>query len=438
MGDQARESVLQANPEQLNKSLQSIAWPAAFIINVALLVTFWGQWRVIFAIVAVAAVILPFNQVFLEWLARRSSRARVEALRMVANVVGISTLGIATQWSVLVWVFVPHNMLWVFGSDRWARLRTVIYLVAMNGVALATGASPSMALAFSLIGSFGYVVSEKRGTLMFKMLQQVLAQRAEVEKAHQELQQLHQRAVEQERLSSLGLMAASVAHEINNPMSFVTSNVSSMLKDLKAEQHLSEVMKEYVDEVLPDTLDGIKRVNSIVSDLRRFSRGGFDGHIEYDFDAEVKMALRIARIQLRHVRVEQELAAVGTVVGRPRQLVQVLVNLLVNAGQATPEGGVVRLTTRHEGMWVRVEVRDTGTGMSEETKQHLFEPFFTTKPAGVGTGLGLSVVQGIIKSHGGRISVESELGKGTCFSLELPRVPPLQPEGTSSGELKAG
>ncbi len=178
-------------------------------------------------------------------------------------------------------------------------------------------------------------------------------------------------------------------------------------------------------------------MNSIVSDLRRFSRGGFDGHVEYDFDAEVKMALRIAQIQLRHVRLEQELAAVGTVVGRPRQLVQVLVNLLVNAGQATPQGGVVRLTTRQEGMWVRVEVRDTGTGMSEETKQHLFEPFFTTKPPGVGTGLGLSVVQGIIKSHGGRIGVQSELGKGTCFTLELPRVPPLQPEGTSSGELKA-
>jgi signal transduction histidine kinase len=424
-------------PEQLNTSVQRIAGPAAFIINLALVVSFWGQWRVVATVVAVALVLAPFNMVVLERFARRSSPVRVEALRMAANMVGIIALGIATRWSVLVWVFVPHNMLWSFGSARWVRQRMVLYLVAMNGVALATGARPDMALAFSLIGIFGYVVSEKRGTMMFGMLEQVLAQRAEVEKAHQELQHMHQRALEQERLSSLGLMAASVAHEINNPMSFVTSNVSSMLKDLRAEPHLSDVMKEYADEVLPDTLDGIKRVNSIVSDLRRFSRGGFDGHVDYDFDAEVKMALRIARIQLHHVRLEQELAPVGTVVGRPRQLVQVLVNLLVNAGQATPPGGVVRLTTRHEGMWVRVEVRDTGTGMSEETKQHLFEPFFTTKPPGVGTGLGLSVVQGIIKSHGGRIVVESELGQGTCFTLELPRVPPLQPEGTSSGELKA-
>ncbi|MFL5354442.1 sensor histidine kinase [Archangium sp.] len=82
-------------------------------------------------------------------------------------------------------------------------------------------------------------------------------------------------------------------------------------------------------------------------------------------------------------------------------------------------------------------MRDTGTGMSEETKRHLFEPFFTTKPPGVGTGLGLSVVQGIIRAHGGRIDVESELGRGTCFLIDLPRVPPLGAEDNSSGALRA-
>jgi signal transduction histidine kinase len=260
----------------------------------------------------------------------------------------------------------------------------------------------------------------------------------QLERTHQELRQLHQRAIEQERLSSLGLMAASVAHEINNPMSYVTSNVDSMLRDLRDEQNLSDLMKEYVTDVLPDTLAGIKRVNAIVSDLRRFSRGGFEGYTDYDFNAEVQAALRIAQLQLGHVRVEQELAEVGSVVGRPRQLVQVLVNLLVNAGQATPAGGVVRLVTRREGAQVRVEVRDTGTGMSEETKAHLFQPFFTTKPPGLGTGLGLSVVHGIIRAHGGRIEVESELGKGTCFILHLPCVPPLTPEENSGGDQRTG
>jgi signal transduction histidine kinase len=438
MGDRARETVLQADPEQLNKRIVGTAGLVAFLINLGLLSSFWGQWRVVFVIVAVDLGLTLFNVVFLKWLVRRTTRSQADSVRMVVNAVGIAIVGIHTQWALLLWVFVPFNMLWFFGLDRWVRPRMALYLVALDGLALATGAMPAMVLAFTLIGVFGYVVSESRVTLLHGMLEQVLEQRAQVEKAHQELQQMHQRALEQERLSSLGLMAASVAHEINNPMSFVTSNVSVMLRDMRAEQGLSELMREYRDEVLPDTLDGIKRVNSIVSDLRRFSRGGFEGHVEYDFDAEVQMALRIARVQLGHVRVEQELSAVGTVTGRPRQLVQVLVNLLVNAGQATPQGGVVRLTTRHEGTWVRVEVRDTGTGMSEETKQHLFEPFFTTKPPGVGTGLGLSVVQGILKSHGGRIEVESELGKGTCFALELPRVPPLGPEANSSGELKAG
>jgi signal transduction histidine kinase len=247
----------------------------------------------------------------------------------------------------------------------------------------------------------------------------------ELEKAHRELQQLHQRAVERDKLSSLGMLAAGVAHEINNPMSFVTSNVNSMLRDLRDEPNLSEVMKEYVDDVLPATLDGIKRVNSIVADLRRFARGDPEAHTAYELDAEVETALRIAHGQLVHVRVEKELSAMGTMVGRPRQIVQVLVNLLVNAGQATASGGLVRVSTHRDANAVYISVRDTGTGMSEATKQRLFEPFFTTKPAGEGTGLGLSVVHGIIKSHGGRIEVESEEGKGTCFTIRLPVVPPI-------------
>ncbi len=206
---------------------------------------------------------------------------------------------------------------------------------------------------------------------------------------------------------------------------------------MRDEPNLSEAMKEYVDDVLPATLDGIKRVNAIVADLRRFARGDPEAHTGYELDAEVETALRIAHGQLGHCRVEKELGGVGTMVGRPRQIVQVLVNLLVNAGQATASGGVVRISTRSEGKGVRVEVSDTGTGMSEETKRHLFEPFFTTKPAGEGTGLGLSVVHGIITSHGGRIEVESEPGQGTRFIFYLPRSPPLlQYEPATNGGMR--
>ncbi|HEX5744795.1 MAG TPA: ATP-binding protein [Archangium sp.] len=419
-----------SDSERAQRAIQGLAGMGAAVINLSLIIAHWGQWNAVLSVVGVAAALIPLNTLFLEWLARKTSRAGVEAMRMAINMVCICLLGIQTRWSVLVWVFVPYNMLWYFGLDRWVRPRMALYLVVINAVALSTGAEPATAAAFSLIGIFGYLGTEKRGELLVQ-------KHGLLEQAHQELQQLHQRALEQERLSSLGLMAASVAHEINNPMSYVTSNVDSLLQDLKDEPNLSAPLKEYVDDVLPATLDGIKRVNSIVSDLRRFSRGDYEGYVSYDFTAEVRTALRIARIQLGHVRVEEVLEDVGPVVGRPRQIVQVLVNLLVNAGQATPSGGVVRLVTRREGAQVRVEVRDTGSGMSEETKRHLFEPFFTTKPAGLGTGLGLSVSYGIIRAHGGRIEVESELGKGTCFTIDLPKVPTLPPETSSSGNLRA-
>ncbi|SES84398.1 sensor histidine kinase [Stigmatella erecta] len=402
---------------QARHAVHRVAGWGAGAINVALICAFWGQWRVVSLFVCMGLGITLFNLLFLEWLADRFSSHVVEALRMGVNGTGLCVLGVVTQWHVLLWAFVPFNMFWAFGVGPWVRLRMALYLGAVNTVALLTGARPSMALAFSLIGVIGYLVSERR----VEMLREAMVQ---LETAHQEMRRMHERALKQEHLSSLGLLAAGVAHEINNPMSFVTSNVGSMLRDLREEKALSEVMREYVDDVLPGTLDGIQRVNAIVADLRRFSGGGVDRHTDYDFNAEVEMGLRIAQVQLGHVQVEKELGEVGRVVGHPRQLVQVLVNLMVNAGQATAPGGRVRISTRREGEQILVVVRDTGAGMSEETKRRLFEPFFTTKAPGVGMGLGLSVAYGIVRAHGGHIEVESELGKGTVFTLALPRVAP--------------
>ncbi|WP_225411229.1 sensor histidine kinase [Stigmatella hybrida] len=407
-----------ADSEQARRAVQRFAGVGACAVNLSLICAFWGQWRVVGLVVCAGLWLTLFNTLIFDWLSARFLSLGVDALRMGVNAVGVCAVGLSTGWHALLWVFVPYNMFWSFGVGRWVRLRMVVYLGMVNTVALLTGADPSMALAFSLIGIIGYLVSERR----VEMLREAMVQ---LDTAHQEMRRMHERALKQEHLSSLGLLAAGVAHEINNPMSFVTSNVGSMLRDLKEEKALSEAMREYVDDVLPSTLDGIRRVNSIVADLRRFSGGGFDHHVDYDFNAEVEMGLRIAQVQLGHVQVEKELGEVGRVVGHPRQLVQVLVNLMVNAGQATAPGGRVRITTRREGEQVLVAVRDTGAGMSEETKRRLFEPFFTTKAPGVGMGLGLSVAYGIVRAHGGHINVESELGKGTVFTLALPRVAPV-------------
>jgi two-component system, NtrC family, sensor kinase len=315
-------------------------------------------------------------------------------------------------------------MLW-FDGRGWERVRAIGYLAVVDAVALLDGCDPRLPLAFTVLGSITFLVADKRTTLHQTMLRQVLEQREQLQKAHE-------RALEQEKLSSLGMMAAGVAHEINNPMSFVTSNVSSLYKELQRQQELPGPLREYVTEVLPETLDGIRRVNAIVSDLRRFSRGDAEIPTEYDLNDEARAALRIAHGQLSHCKVEAELGEVGRVVGRPRQVAQVLVNLLVNAGQATSPGGRVHLSTGREGDQVRMEVRDTGAGMPPEVLSRLFQPFFTTKPLGMGTGLGLAVVHGIVTSHGGRITVRSQPGEGTCFTVYLPCEPPSE-QGQARG-----
>ncbi len=419
-----KSSPLDADPEHVHKGIQAVAGLGPMATNVALILWYWGQWSTIITLVVVAAVLTLTNLWLVEWYARWHSRTVAEWLRMTANAIGICVGGHATHWSPLMLTFLPYNMLWFYGLDRWVRPRLVVYMAGVLAYALREEASKELLLAFSMLGFFGYLLTEKRAALLRQTLNQTLQQREQLQQAHQQLQQVHERALAHEKFSSLGMMAAGVAHEINNPMSFVTSNVHSLYKELRRQDSLPEALKEYVDEVLPETLDGIRRVNAIVSDLRRFARGDPELHAEYDLNTEAQAALRIAHGQLAHCQVEVELGAVGTLVGRPQQIVQVLVNLLVNAGQATARGGRVHLSTRREGEGLQVEIRDTGSGMSPETLRNLFQPFFTTKPPGEGMGLGLAVAHGIVQAHGGGIDVESEPGKGTRFTVHLPRIPP--------------
>jgi len=366
----------------------------------------------------------------IEWLARRTSRGVAEWTRMFVNLTGTVVLGQATAWNVLSWVFVPYVLLWFFGLDGRGRLRAATYLVLINAAALWTGSSVELAVTFTLLSVFGHLLLEQRGTVLQGVLQRTLEQREQLEQTHQRLELVHQRALEHEKFSSLGMMAAGVAHEINNPMSFVTSNVNLLLKDLKQQPSLPAPLKEYVDEVLPETLEGIRRVNAIVGDLRRFARGDMEAVAEYDLNEQVRAALQAAQSHLSHCRVEQQLGEVGRLVGRPQQIIRALENLLINAGQATPAGGQVLVSTGLQAEELRVEIRDTGSGMEPETLRSLFRPFFTTRPHGAGIGLGLAVVHGIITAHGGRIEVSSQPGAGSSFRLFLPRTPPLR-ESTS-------
>jgi PAS domain S-box-containing protein len=234
-----------------------------------------------------------------------------------------------------------------------------------------------------------------------------------------------------DRMASIGALTSGVAHEINNPLSFMLSNlrfIRDEMKDLPEgwDVHAKEQLKE-VQEALGEALEGGERVNEIVQDLRRFARGDDGKRAPVNVHAVLDLCGNIARSQLRHraqlVKVYGELPPV---MANESRLGQLFLNLIVNAAQAIPEGGEtkgheVRLTTWREGeAQVVVEVRDTGVGIPPENLHRLFDPFFTTKPAGVGTGLGLPICLNIVKAMGGRITVDSEPGRGTAFRVFLP------------------
>ncbi|WP_165067762.1 ATP-binding protein [Paludisphaera rhizosphaerae] len=270
--------------------------------------------------------------------------------------------------------------------------------------------------------------------------------------------QMHSRVVQSEKLASLGMLSASVAHEINNPLAYVASNLAVLDRDARAllevladfescsdvieaerpelaaeirrldEEYDLTYVKENLGKVLDSTRQGVRRVADIVHNLRGFARGdrGSAGPGSVDLHESIAAALEMIRGRLdrRGIRVEDHSACLPPVAASAAQLNQVFLNLLVNAMQAIDAAqradGVIAIDGVVKGDDVRLEIRDNGCGMSPDVLAQIFDPFFTTKSAGEGTGLGLSISHGIVLDHGGRIEVESTPGEGTCFRIVLP------------------
>jgi PAS domain S-box-containing protein len=228
-----------------------------------------------------------------------------------------------------------------------------------------------------------------------------------------------------DRMASVGTLAAGVAHEINNPLAYVSSNVSYLREQLARGSFSPEDLAD-LREAAAEALEGTGRVRTIVQDLRTFSRSDEEHLGPVEVHPVLEGALRLVRNELRHrARLVRELEPVPTILGSAVRLGQVLVNLLVNALQSFPERPAtdnrIRLSTRalEQPGWVAVEVEDNGSGMSPEVQRRIFDPFFTTKP-GVGTGLGLAICHTIVEAMGGRIEVRSAPGEGSTFRLLLP------------------
>jgi PAS domain S-box-containing protein len=237
------------------------------------------------------------------------------------------------------------------------------------------------------------------------------------------------------RMASVGTLAAGVAHEINNPLAFVLTNLEftesalrSSLDELSGSAAGNPTvarLREAVDAI-GDASAGARRVRNIVRDLKTFSRGVDHHGAPIDLIDVLETSIRMAHNELRHrTRVVRDFGAVPRIVGHADRLGQVFLNLLVNAAHAIPEGyaskNEVRVVARTDPHGrALIEVHDTGTGISGEVLPRILDPFFTTKPVGQGTGLGLSICHSIVTGLGGEIQVESELGKGSVFRVLLP------------------
>lgn len=229
-----------------------------------------------------------------------------------------------------------------------------------------------------------------------------------------------------DRMASVGMLAAGVAHEINSPLMAVLGNLQLALESVSpGPEHGGQSVPVERDTLLCEALEAARRVEAIVRDLRLFSRTEDERSGSVDLHEVLDSSLRMARNEIRHrARLVCDLRPIPSVRANPSRLGQVFLNLLLNAAQAIPDGRAdeneIRVVTRSEADRVIVEISDTGLGIPVELRPQLFTPFVTTKPAGVGTGLGLAICQRIVTSLGGSISFESGLPRGTVFRLQLP------------------
>ncbi|MGA8892869.1 MAG: MASE1 domain-containing protein [Anaeromyxobacteraceae bacterium] len=233
------------------------------------------------------------------------------------------------------------------------------------------------------------------------------------------------RAEEEHRLAAVGTLAAGVAHEINNPLTYVTANLAFLEETLGKMRGLHPDVEE-AEEAASEASLGARRVRDIVRDLRFVARPPDGRRVEVDPATEIRSALNLAQAEIhRRASLSLRLDPCPSVLAGQGQIGQVMLHLLVNAAQSTPPGApaahAVRVSSRtDENGWAAIEVSDTGVGISASARAHIFEPFFTTRTAGGGPGLGLSVSHGIVTGLGGSIEVASEEGRGTTVRVRLP------------------
>jgi len=264
-------------------------------------------------------------------------------------------------------------------------------------------------------------------------------------------QDFRQEIYQAEKMAIIGQMAAGVAHEINNPVGYVYTNlnvlrayaddvvqlleslrdieklasagtdIANIMQDLHKRIDVASLRDDLVN-IVEESADGMIRVKEIIQALKDFSHNGDEKYVDYNLHLGIDTMLRIASNEIKYkAAVNKQYGDLPLVECIPLQINQIILNLLVNAAQAIEKKGEISIRTGVEGeSLVWVEVEDNGPGIRAENIERLFQPFFTTKPAGKGTGLGLSLSRSIAEKHGGHLTVQSAEGRGACFRLVLP------------------
>ncbi len=286
---------------------------------------------------------------------------------------------------------------------------------------------------------------QARTTELVEANNQLVLDKDQLEALYEQLQQAQLQLFESEKMASIGQLAAGVAHEINNPMTYIIANFTALqeycndlLTLIERQQMLVpdshqgdasglleemdfDFMRQDIPILIHQSLEGADRVKQIVQGLRDFSHSGQQEWERSDLRQGLDSTLKVANNEIKHkADVICDYQPIPAIDCLPSQLNQVFLNLLVNAAQSISGQGTIRILTRQEDNQVRIDISDNGQGIAPQHLASIFEPFYTTKPVGEGTGLGLALSYNIIKAHHGRIEVDSSPGKGTTFSLWLP------------------
>ena len=284
--------------------------------------------------------------------------------------------------------------------------------------------------------------------------QKISQQKDQLQRQLEEIKETRIHLIQTEKLASIGQLAAGIAHEINNPVGFVSSNLDTLqhyISDIKAVvtsyRHLvmcytskADSMQSAirdiedkeramdldfiigdVDSLVSDSIEGTQRVRKIVSDLSEFSHINSPDVVEVAINELLEKSISVAWNELKYkADVVREFHEIPPILCYASELAQVFLNLLINAAQAIEDRGIITVKTKTDGERVWITIQDNGSGIDEMHLTKIFDPFFTTKDVGKGTGLGLHIVHSVIENHKGAIRVESTLGEGTSFHIELP------------------